>query len=176
MTAAGLLGALKNDAAEQQSSTWDSYQHWPYNGEHSCVAHHVRFLSEGYDDQPNLVVESWFSNDIGVASVQNRMDVNYPRTDDIAGGNAETNATATAIGRGRPAVGNRVDVPNGRSMEVENVRSDRRKSTDMKVQTPDEEEFKKQYPAIYEEKGTPSRTVEFPSRAETIVTTGQYVD
>ncbi len=32
MTAAGLLGALKNDAAEQQSATWDSYQHWPTMG------------------------------------------------------------------------------------------------------------------------------------------------
>lgn len=180
MTAASVLGALMNDAEEEQNSRWDSKQHWPYNGEHGCVAHHVRFASEGYDDQPILEVESWFTNDLGVASVRDRMEINHPRTEDIAGDGAETNSTASENGpgrdRGRPDVGDHVELPNGRSMEVRNVRSHQEESNNMRVNTHSEENFKNKYPDIYEEKGMPELTAVFPSRAETIITTGQFID
>lgn len=179
MTAAAVLGALMNDVDEEENSTWDSYQHWLYDGEHSCVSHHARFLSEGYDDQPHLVIKSWFSNDIGAAAVENRLEITYPRTDDTEGSDLEANSTDEVIDRERPPKpqkGEHVEIPNGRSMEVESVRTRLQENTEMKVETPDEKEFQKRNPAIYAEKGVPSLAVEFPVRGETTVTTGRFVD
>lgn len=180
VAASEIVYALAQDLNEGSSSLWDAQLDWDYGGDYKdCLSHFVKFNVEATEPETDLYTQEGYWNDYLYAEIAHHDYVGSPTWSSSSSSLSTTESTGDngiAPPREDVEVGDIIYPDDEHKVRVESIHTHTKKQPGAPKEKVNEEEYKKKYPADYEEHGAPEYLLHLPATSTTTTLIGVILD
>lgn len=177
VTAAEIVYGMSQDRNKQSVNNWDEKIVWDYGEEHKdCLSHFVKFNSQATEPEADIYTEEGYWSDYLYTEISHHDSIGNPNWASSSSSMETSGDDGITAPRKDIQVGDVIQPENNRSVRVESIQTHTTHQQGGPKVKVNEEEYKRMYPADYEEHGAPEYLLRLPATSTTTTLTGIVLD